>query len=133
MDGPQALSCRAVVIGQAADPSFPSGAFTFTNALATSLTTEGLLFAALSLTASLWAPSGKMRRFAVRAEYLAVGAVLLLFFVAAGALVAWWHVFITLGWPDTFPERVAAISMAAAIALHPVLAALLATGLRLQK
>jgi hypothetical protein len=100
------------------------------DALTTLLTTESLLLAVVGLAVTLGAPGGRrVPRLPVRATYLAGAAVVVLAAVGAGAGFAWAELFL-----PTFPQgsgdRVIACTLLLAIASEPILAALLALGMR---
>ncbi len=105
------------------------GDFTDANALASLLTVEGLLFAALSLAASLSTPGSRVRSLPVKAHHLGYIAAGFLTVVAVGAGAAWWTLF-ALDWPGTFRGDAVAIALAAAIIGQPALSWAAALGLR---
>jgi hypothetical protein len=104
--------------------------FTYANALATLLTTESLLFAAFTLAVNLSAPTQRARRWLVPAPVLVGIAVLALIVVAFGGATAWFEMFVVGGFTRIFAERVIAAAIVGAILVQPVLALLLALGLR---
>jgi hypothetical protein len=108
--------------------------FTNANALATLLTTEGLLFAALGLAANL-SEAGKRRlpKLPVPGAILGGAAVAVLAVVALGAVAAWTRIFVCEGFPGSFTGAVIAGTLLLAIVAQPVLATLLGLGLRKQK
>jgi hypothetical protein len=107
--------------------------FTLGNALAVLLTTESLLFAAFALAVNLSAPTGRVRGWAVPGPFLAGAAVVALAIVAAGAATAWHDIFLAEGLGDDMSRVVIAISVVTAIIVQPILALLLAMGLRRPK
>src|SRR3954454_17299579 len=116
------LEAREVVVG-----------FTLTNALASLLTTESLLFAALGLAANLSTPGGRrIRRLPVSAHLLGRGAVGAFIVIAAGAAAAWLQIFLS-DFPSRPADVVIAVSLIVAIVIQPVLAVVLGLGLRTAK
>jgi hypothetical protein len=104
--------------------------FTLANALATLLTTESLLFAALALAANLSTPGGRsIRNLPVPGEALGAAAVAVLVLVAVGAVTAWGKIFLS-DLPGSADEIVICVALLVAIVAQPVLAILLALGLR---
>src|SRR5689334_10793382 len=103
--------------------------FTNANALSTLLTTEGLLFAALALAVNLLTPSRRPPKLPVPAKLIGYFAAGVLVVVAIGAAFAWGQIY-TGGHLRDFSSVVEAGSMLVAIAAQPVLAVLLALGLR---
>jgi len=107
--------------------------FTFANALATLLTTESLLFAALALAANLSTPGGRrIRDLPVSGEALGAASVAVLALVAVGAVTAWGNIFLS-PFPGRLDEIVICVSLLVAIVAQPVLATLLALGLRTRR
>ena len=108
-----------------------AGQFTVANALSILLTTEGLLFAALSLAASLSAPDSRRgsRLKPTTAARLGKAAVALLSLVAFGAFVAWFEI-IQNNSPGSFLECLVMFCILGAILAQPVLAAFLLGALR---
>jgi hypothetical protein len=100
----------------------PDPVFTPGNALATLLTVESLLFAALLGAVSL----SSARVFAVSpraaARTLARGVAAVLTGVAVGAGFAWARIFIAESWPARVDEQVPAIGIALGIVAQPVIA-----------
>jgi hypothetical protein len=107
--------------------------FTNANALATLLTTEGLLFAALGLAANFAEPGRRLRKLVVSGERLGAAAVITLTGVAVGAISAWIRIFISDGFPKSLTGALIAIAIALAIVAQPILATLLGLGLRKHK
>jgi len=103
------------------------GEFTDANALASLLTVESLLFAALSLAASLSVPGKRVP--AVSPQVLGFLAAGFLSIVAFGAAMAWWSIFAA-DWPNSFRSSAVAITLAIAILGQPVFAWGVAFGLR---
>lgn len=107
--------------------------FTVANALATLLTTESLLFAAFGVAANFSTVGGRrLRKLLVPGEVLGGAAVLVLALVALGAVTAWSKVFLP-EFPNAFDDIVIAVALLLAIIAQPVLALLLALGLRTQR
>jgi hypothetical protein len=104
--------------------------FTSANALSTLLTTESLLFAAFSLAVSLSGPTNRVRAWLVPGSVLAGAAVAALAGVGAGGIIAWHDLFVEGGFSRDATERVIAIAILGAIVIQPLLALLLALGLR---
>jgi hypothetical protein len=118
-------------LAKAASHGF-GGGFTVANALATLLTTESLLFAAFGVAANFATVGGRrVRRMPVSGEVLGGAAVLVLAVVAFGAGTAWVKIFSP--FPTAFYGVVIAIALLLAIVAQPVIAALLALGLRTQQ
>jgi len=105
------------------------GEFTDANALASLLTVESLLFAALSIAASLSVPASRVRALPLPAQVLGLLAAGFLSIVAFGAAMAWWSIF-AVDWPNSFRESTVAITLAIAILGQPVFAWGVACGLR---
>lgn len=111
------------------------GDYTYVNALTNLITVESLLFASLSLAIARSEPEnwGERRwfwKFDGRAiAYIAAGALCA---IAVAAIVAWWQIFVGPGFPT--PGRadqvVVAGGIGLAVVVQPVLAVLLALGLR---
>ncbi len=103
---------------------------TFSGALTALLTTESLLFAALNLAASLSTPGGRrIRRLPLPGRVIGGGAVGALILVAVGALAAWAELFLC-DFPTALSGILIAVALLVAIVAQPVLAVLLALGLR---
>ena len=92
------------------------------------LTTEGLLFAALSISVSLAGSSTFAPKTVVRPVTLAFMAAGLLVAVAVGAALAWTDLFLGGHWPASNNARIEAAALALAIVGQPVIAVLLALG-----
>jgi hypothetical protein len=94
-------------------------------ALTTSLTVEGLLFAAFSVSYNLatTAKDGGRHPFFARAWFGWL-IVLVLLAVAASAASAWYATFKP-DWPKSFGEQVRAFGLAAGIAAQPLFAAVI--------
>ncbi len=107
--------------------------FTLGSALSTLLTTESLLFAAFGLTVNLLNPSNRVRAWLIPGGVLAGAIVFAIFVVAFGAAVAWHDIFLAEGLATDGSERILAFSIAGAIVIQPLLAFLLAMGLRLSE
>lgn len=105
------------------------GEFTDANALSTLLTIEGLLFAALSAALGLSNPGSRIRDLPIPAHALGYLAATFLSLVAFGALMAWWSIF-AVDWPCSFRGASIAGTIAFAIVGQPVLAWIVARGLR---
>lgn len=107
-----------------------AGEFTATEALSILLTTESLLFAALSLTASLSAPGGRGARIPPRRGAILGGlAVLILALVALGASLAWFQI-VQNNAPTGVAQCIIVYCILIAIISQPILAFLLLRGLR---
>jgi hypothetical protein len=107
--------------------------FTAANALATLLTTESLLFAALGLAATFSAVGGRrLRKLPVSGGALGGSAVLVLAIVAVGAVAAWSKIFLC-PFPRAMGDIVIAVALLLAIVAQPAIAVLLALGLRTQR
>ena len=107
--------------------------FTEVNALATLLTTEGLLFAALGLAANLSSVGDRrLRRLPVPGKVLGGAAIVVLAVVALGAVVAWGRIFLC-DFPGSVDGAIIAAALLIAIVAQPVLATLLGLGLRTHK
>lgn len=107
--------------------------FTYTSALASLLTTEGLLFAALALAVNLSVPGGRrVRRLPVPGPVLGGVAVAVLGVVALGAAAAWGRIFLC-DFPSDPSGILIAVALIVAIVAQPVLAIVLGLGLRTAK
>jgi hypothetical protein len=105
------------------------GGFKMSDALLSLLTVETLLFAALGIAASFAAGEGsRVRNMPVSGEVLGGAAVFVLALVALGAVMAWGNVF--LPFPHPADRIIIAGSLLLAIIAQPVIAVLLAVGLR---
>lgn len=109
------------------------GEFTLANALGTLLTTESLLFAAFTLAVNLSAPTNRVRRWLIPGPLLVAVAIVALGAVAVGAATAWFEIFVVGGFPKQGAERIIAGAVVGAIVIQPLLAFLLAMGLRTPK
>jgi hypothetical protein len=108
------------------------GQFTNANALASLLTVESLLFAALSLATSLSTPGTRVRDLPLPAPVLGLLAASFLTIVAFGAAMAWWSIFVV-DWPRDFRGNAVAIALATAIVGQPAFAWAAARGLRARR
>lgn len=104
----------------------PSPEITDQQLLAALLTTEGLLFAALTITVSLTASSTFGRRHVISPKLLAGATVLVLTVVAVAAGLAWCDLFAGSEWPSSTGGRVQAVSLLVAIGAQPLFALALA-------
>ena len=93
------------------------------------LTTEGLLFAALTVGVSLSASSTFGSRTLVSPATLALIATGVLGIVGAAAGLAWTDLFLGTGWPAGWNGRLEAIALLFAIVAQPAIALLIAVGL----
>jgi hypothetical protein len=106
------------------------GGFTVANALAALLTTESLLFAAFGIAVNFsTVGQRRIRKLPVSAQTLGAGCVIVLAGVAFGASVAWGKIFLS-PFPSAFYGVAIAIALLLAIVAQPIIAALLALGLR---
>jgi sterol desaturase/sphingolipid hydroxylase (fatty acid hydroxylase superfamily) len=110
----------------------PANVFTDANALATLLTVEGLLFAAVSVALSLSNPGSRVRDTPIAPKTLGYLAATFLSLVAFGALMAWWTIF-AVDWPCGFRNSVIALTIGIAIVGQPAFAWAIALGLRTKK
>jgi len=99
------------------------------NLLPVFLTTEGLLFAALTVGVSLTASSTFGHRPAVSPAVLAFVAAGVLTVVAIAAGLAWTDRFTGSTWPADWSGRFQATALLFAIAVQPVVALLVALGI----
>lgn len=97
--------------------------------LALLLTTEGLLFAALTVGVSLSASSVFGPSTVVRPATLAFIAAGLIALVGAGAVLAWTDLFLGSGWPSGWNGPLEAIALLCAIVAQPLVALLIAVGI----
>jgi hypothetical protein len=89
------------------------------------LTAETLLFAAFSVIMLLSSPVPGGRNIKPLTAWLVALAVAsVLSFVALGAFLAWWQVFIDC-WPKHWFARIEAIAAAAGIAVQPIIVGVL--------
>lgn len=86
------------------------------------------MFAALSISVTLTAGSTFGRRAPISPRWLAVGAVLVLVVVAAGATLSWSQLFWGPHWPDSLRDQLEALALLVAICAPPLLALLIAVG-----
>lgn len=109
------------------------GEFTPATALAILLTTESLLFAAFTLAVNLSAPTQRVRRWLIPGRALVGLAIAALAGVAVGSGTAWFEIFVVGGFPGDTSARIIAVALIGAIGVQPLLAFLLAMGLRSPK
>jgi hypothetical protein len=100
----------------------PDPVFTPGNALATLLTVESLLFAALLGAVALSSAPAFAVSPQAAARTLAVGVAGVLTGVAAGAGFAWARIFVVGAWPSRVDELVPAMCIALGIVAQPVIA-----------
>jgi hypothetical protein len=100
-----------------------------TSALGTLLTTESLLFAALSVSVALAADTEWGRRLPTSPFVFACSVVALLTLVACGAGAAWSSDYVSPG-PDGLAQWAQAVALAAGIVGQPIFALWVALGLR---
>jgi hypothetical protein len=93
------------------------------------LTTEGLLFAALTIGVTLAASSTFGPKTLVSPATLAFIAAGVLMIVGTAAILAWADLFWGKGWPAGANGRVEAIALLFAIAVQPLFALLVAVGI----
>lgn len=106
------------------------GHFDFLAALGVLLTTESLIFAALTLTLTvLEIARGRVLRLPSSPLALSVAIVVVLGLVAAGAFVAWSQVF-TGSVVRPWPQATIAIALLIAIVAQPIVALALVLGFR---
>lgn len=106
--------------------SFAQSSIGTSDPLAAALTTEGLLFAAFSVSFGLTQPVEGGRHPFFSQGWLGWCIVVVITIVAAAAGGAWWETFGAV-WPHTCSGRVLAVGLAAGIVAQPVLAAVLAS------
>jgi hypothetical protein len=92
------------------------------------LTTEGLLFAALTVGVSLSASSTFGSRTVVAPALLGFIAAGVLAAVGAAAALAWADLFLAPAWPSKLPGQVEAFVLLLAIVAQPLIALLAAVG-----
>jgi hypothetical protein len=97
--------------------------------LALLLTTEGLLFAALTVGVSLSASSVFGPPTVVGPATLAFIAAGLIAVVGAAAVLAWTDLFLGHGWPSGWNGPLQAIALLVAIVAQPLVALLIAVGI----
>lgn len=93
------------------------------------LTTEGLLFAALTIGLSLAAGSTHGSRTVVRPAALAATAALVLGILGVAAVAAWSDLFLGASWPDGWNRRLGAAALLLAIVAQPLIALVITMGL----
>lgn len=98
-------------------------------ALSMLLTTESLVFAVVGLTISFASSGNRPRAFVIPPGLIIACAVGLIALLATGAGFAWVKVFWQ-DFPRDVPAQAIAILLALAIASEPILALLVASGLR---
>jgi hypothetical protein len=106
----------------------PSG-LTKLGLLSLLLTTEGLLFAALTVGVSLSARAKFAPPTVVPAPVLAFIAAGVIATVGAAAVLAWTDLFLGGHWPLGWNGRLEAIALLVAIAAQPLIALLIAVGI----
>jgi hypothetical protein len=103
--------------------------FTLDNAFPALLTTQSLLFAAVSAVVALSGPTPLGRRLAAHPVVLGAGLALMLTVVALGTGSAWWEIYGP-NFPSAWPGRFEAIGLFVGFAVQPVVAFLIAVSLR---
>jgi hypothetical protein len=103
--------------------------FTKAGLLSALLTTEGLLFAALSVSVSLSAASTFGPKTVIRPAVLAFVATGVLVTVAMAAVLAWTDLFLGENWPTGWNGRLEASALLFAIVVQPSIALVLALGI----
>ena len=93
------------------------------------LTTEGLLFAALTIGVSLSTSTVFAPKTVVAPAVLACVAASVLLIVAAAAVLAWTDLFLASDWPHGWNGRFEAIALLFAIVAQPLIAILVAVGI----
>jgi hypothetical protein len=93
------------------------------------LTTEGLLFAALTVSVSLSASSTFGPRTSISPATLAFIAAAVLAIVAAAALLAWTDLFLGNNWPEGWNGRLEVLVLLFAIVAQPLIALVIAVGI----
>lgn len=93
------------------------------------LTTEGLLFAALTVGVSLSASSKFAPPTVVPPAALAFVAAGVITIIGAAAVLAWSDLFLSPNWPGGWNGRLEAIALLFAIAAQPGIALLIAVGI----
>src|SRR4051812_26402655 len=93
------------------------------------LTTEGLLFAALSISVSLSASSTFGAKTVVSPAALAFVAAAVLTVVAAAAALAWVQLFSGAHWPSSLNTRLEVLALLFAIVVQPAIALVIALGI----
>ena len=111
------------VVGVASD------GFTRAGLLSALLTTEGLLFAALSISVSLSGASTFGPKAVVRPVILAFIAAGVLATVAVAGVLAWTDLFLGDHWPASANVRLEVIALLFAIVAQPLIALILAVGI----
>ncbi len=106
-----------------------AGGNTGTGLLPILLTTEGLLFAALSISVGLAARSTFGPRTVLPPAALAYVAAVVLATVAAAAVLAWTDLFGGDCWPGGWNLRLESLALLFAIVVQPLIALLIALGL----
>lgn len=103
--------------------------FTKAGLLSALLTTEGLLFAALSISVSLSGSSTFGPKTIVRPVTLAFMAAGVLAVVATAAALTWTDLFVGDRWPGGWNSRLEALALIFAIVAQPLIALVLAVGI----
>lgn len=98
-------------------------------ALAILLTAESLIFAVLSAVIAFAQPGNRVPDLPASAFTLGVAAVVLLAFVAFGALMAWVGIYAD-NWPCSFRGNAIAIAIVIAVVSQPIFATVITRGLR---
>jgi hypothetical protein len=92
------------------------------------LTTEGLLFAALTIGVSLATGSMHGSRTIVRPAALAASAAIVLGVLGTAAVAAWSDLFLGANWPDGWNHRLEAGALLVAIVAQPLIALVITIG-----
>ena len=100
-----------------------NGTLSPTDALILLVTVESLLFAALAVSVALAAPF-------VRGPWLAWTITVVLAVISLGALMCWLELYAGSSWPCGFRAALTAIAILVGIAAQPLIAALIARGIR---
>jgi hypothetical protein len=116
------------MIGACSMPLADAG-FSKANTLSSLLTTEGLLFAALSISVSLAASSTFGPKTIVAPSMLAFIAAGVLTVVASAAVLAWTDIFAGSSWPAGWNARLEALALLFAILVQPLVALVIAVGI----
>jgi hypothetical protein len=103
--------------------------FTHANALAVLLTTEALVFTAISVSLTFSNVSHHVPNLPLKPHQLGYVAAVLIGGLAVGALTAWWSVFAS-PWSCHFTKVVEGLAILLGIVAQPLMAWALARGLR---
>lgn len=107
----------------------PTASFEKKDMLAALLTTEGLLFTALSFAVALAGASQFGPKTIVKPWKFALGSTAVLTTVAAAAVLAWADLFGGRGWPGSMSGKLEALGLLGAIIAQPAISLIVSLGI----